>query len=197
MKSVRYLNKLYDNDLINFLSWFDYDIKENCNPNLNVVLLTQLLYKIRTTQGLEETIDFINDIHNSKDLSIEFINLYCVNPGKRTLPYIFKMRTTNFKKGIDKMFDNNIENKKCILCIPLKNAAFLEYIDESEFVDDTTINQNFKIGTSIAIGDVPFIMPVDSPFCFNNYGGANTLVMLQVGFECNPDIDDVYNQLSK
>jgi hypothetical protein len=156
-----------------------------------------VLYKIRTTQGLEEITDFMNDVHNSKNLSIEFINLYCFDPGKRTLPFMFKMRTAIFRKGIDKIFDNNIENRKCILCIPLKNNAYLEYIDESEFIDDTNINQNFKIGTSIAIGDIPFIMPVDSPFCFNNYEGESPLVMLHIGFDCNPDIDDVYNQLSK
>jgi len=189
------LNKRYDTDLANFLNWFDYEIQEHQKSNPSVFFLNRLLYIMRTTPGLEENTEFITDIYNSKNLSINNIDIYCVNPGRRTTPILFKMRQTFFRKGIDKIFDPNIENRNCLLCIPSSNNASIDYIDKSETVDDSNLNQNFKIGLSIAMGDRPFIMPVDTPFYFNNNSGTEPLYMLHVAFECNPTIDSVIDQM--
>jgi len=195
MTQITHLIKNYSNDLKNFLNWFDYDIQEKQKLNLPVFFLNKLLYTMRETQGLEENTDFINDIHNSKNLSMSHIDLYCVNPGKRTTPIIFKIRRTVFRKGIDKLFDDSIPDRNCILCIPSTNNACIEYIDKTELVSDGNLGHNFKIGSTIAIGNQPFIMPVDTPFYFNNNNGTEPLFMLHVAFACNPPIGDVIDQL--
>jgi hypothetical protein len=197
MKEVRYLKKQFNTDLINFLDWFDYDIKENQKRNPAFFILTGLINKIRMSQGLEENTEFMNDVHNSNNLSIEFINMYYLGPGKKTFPNILKMRTVPFRVGIDKVFDHTLETRKCILCIPLNNNTSLEYIDDLEHVDDTNLTRSFKIDTILEVGDWPFIMPVNTPFYFSNLKSTKPLYMLQIGFDCNPSIDEVYDQLSK
>jgi len=195
MAQITPLNKRYDTDLENFLNWVDHDIKEKQKLNMPMFSLNQLLYTIRETQGLEENTDFITDIYNCKNLSISQIDLYCISPGTRTTPIIFKIRNRPFKRGIDKLFDKNIENKKCILCIPSSNNAQIEYIDQTESVDDSNLNKNFKTESAIPMGNMPFIMAVDTPFYFNNTNGTEPLFMLHVAFECNPTITDVIDQL--
>jgi hypothetical protein len=195
MIQITPLSKRYDTDLKNFLSWFDYEIKTNQKLNKAIFFLNRVLYTIRETQGLEENTEFIKDIYNSENLSVHSINIYCISPGHRTKPMVFKDRQIAFRLGIDKIFDDSIETRKCVLCIPSKNNAYIEYIDESEKVNDDTIDNDFKISTTIEMGDYPFIMPVDTPFYFNNNSGTEPLYMLHVAFECNPTIDSVIDQM--
>lgn len=182
---IHYLNNTYQQDYSNILEWFSEDIKQRVG---HTGIIGGMLPRIRATWGLEDEIEFVRDIYGA-GLSIEYISIFWVDAGMRTLPWSQKIRTKPYTPN-DVFFDSSLPDRKCLLVIG--EGGVIQWIDGN--VTDSTRKNTFPISeTSRITGS--FVCPVDRPMYFNNVKNNNTLFMIHVGFEGNPSYEEVLEKL--
>jgi hypothetical protein len=192
MENSFILDASYPGDIANFKKWFADDLK--LTPN-KVGSITGLISRIRLTPGLMHDIDFVNDIYRNANLGVDFINVMYVKPGNSTMPWISKVRTKAFIPGVDTMFDPTLEDRKCLLVIPLNftpNKSKIHWIADSEKVNNENFkSKKFPTTESITITDTPFVVRSNKPVYIDNTLGEEILFLLHIAFESNTDYETV------
>jgi hypothetical protein len=184
---IHYLNNSYLGDHKNIIEWFDHDLS---NRSGRWGFVGGILPRIYATWGLSDELEFMRDIY-SVGLSVEYINIFWVNDGVRTLPWSQKIRQKPWVPG-DVFFDNTLEDRNCLLVIG--SGGVIQWIDGE--VTDSNRTGTFTV-TEISRIDGSFICPVDRPLYFNNVKNNVPLFMIHVAFEGNPTKQEVVDKLSR
>jgi hypothetical protein len=141
-----------------------------------------------------DTFSFYQDI-TSAGLEIEFINIFYVKPGIRSFLYNYKLRQKPWQPG-EPLMDENLENRKCVLAIPVKNdSGYIQRISESIKINDDNMRDRFDVESNIKIDEMPFVMRGDFPVYVSNFKGTVPLYMVHVGFVGNPSYEEVVAKL--
>jgi hypothetical protein len=194
MENIFLLKKSYTQDILNFNTWFESEIKNLKSVKMNPAVNFETLNLIRLSPGLVDTIEFMNDIYDKLDMAVDYIGLFCIKPNTITPPLNSKYRTKFFNPTVDKIFDNSIPDRKCKLHIPITSNTNLKMLslDPTDIVtDENRFQGTFKV---VKIDDVPhgpFLFSPLGNIKYNNKDNNDYIVYVEIGFQNNPDFEVV------
>lgn len=195
---VYFINKDYSQDVKNINEWYAREMeKSEQQKNFYVIVNSEVLSEIRASIGLQEDIEFMEDIYDHVDLTFDYISLIRISPGTATGPSITKIRKKSYDKSVDQLFDPSLPNRNCTLVIPLQgfdDSANINWISKRLVLSDKDISRkNFDdhIVEVTKIGQTPFLMRADQAIQYTNLQNPNYFYFLQIGFEQNPTYEEV------
>lgn len=185
----------YDNDIGKFNQWFSAHIARTTKTNPHAFqIISHAWDSIRVSPGIFDELQFLVDIYDKSDLTVEFVNVVQVRPFITTKPRIQKYRLGNHKPI---MFDPDALDRHCLLHIPLSGynvASTVNWISKSEKITDEDLGDHqrgYTVETVSPWTNQIILMRSDQPVMYNNSGNPEYWRFVQVGFEANPTYDEV------
>ena len=195
---VYHINRDYSQDVKNICEWFADDMEESKKQtNYYVTVNARVLQEIMDSIGLDEDLEFMTDIYQRLDLTIDYISIVRLSPWGITGPSIIKIRDRKLDRAVDKIFDPTLQNRNCVLVIPLQGfdaSADIRWIDKRVQLTDADLqrkNFNQSIVEVTRMGKDPFLMRSDQAIQYTNLQNPNYFYFMQIGFECNPAYEEV------
>ena len=192
------INRNYSEDVKNFNVWFESDMERSKQQTTNYAIVNAKVYQdILNSVGLYEDIEFMSDIYNHLDLTIDYMSIVQLSPTSSTGPSIIKIRDRSYNKTTDKIFDYTLPNRNCVLVIPLQGfdeSSSIKWISKQKQLTDNDLHKKDFSGSIVEvteIGKTPFLMRADQAIQYTNLQNPNYFYFLQIGFERNPAYEEV------
>lgn len=192
------LGNRYAGDVANFNEWFAAEMETSKDSRMSLNAISYIMKKLRLTPGLVDTIEFLNDIYDRLELSVDYINIMHIKPGAVTSIWAAKMRSRPMIFGVDNMYDPALANRNAMMFIPLSGAndllkvQWLSQEDSDAIVGpepEMAMGHTFESFTSIDID--AFIVDINRKCMYDNKANSNHAFFLQIGFEGNPSFEEV------
>ena len=199
MSNIFSLKKSYNIDGDKISEWFAEDIKSLKNAKPNMVVLPGILTKLRSTYGLENELEFIQDIYNDLELSVHMINMCVIKPLSPVYPWISKIRSEDFDPRKDRLFDHSLPTRNCMLYVPInRTKSSIHWIDRSEHIVDEEIKtKKYNIIETTEFNDSALIVRSDTACMFDNTKNPDYLLFLQIAFDDNPTFLEIVEKYWK
>jgi hypothetical protein len=85
--------------------------------------LTLMSGPMHETPGLLESVDVLNELRDRAQIDMDHVFLVTIRPDSISPPWISKMRTLNFRPGIDKTFDDTLPTRHSMLFVPISDTS--------------------------------------------------------------------------
>jgi hypothetical protein len=185
----------YSGDVARFNEWFATDLEKVKENKVNFYLITLILRKLRMTQGLVDSVDFMGDIYDKMGLGVDFINIGHIKPFSISTPWINRIRSTPFNPAVDKIFDYSLPARNCLLNISLKGVhptSNIKWVDPKELVtEEEKFKKLYGIEEDTFMPEGAYLVQANQACIFDNRFNPDHLYFIQVGFENNPTYDEV------
>lgn len=185
----------YYSDMAKFSQWFSGHIDRITKTNPYAYQVISYAWEaIRVSPGIFDELQFLQDIYDRSDLTVEFVNVVQVRPFMSTKPRIQMYRTGNH---VPIMFDPDALDRHCLLHIPMAGhnpLCTVNWVSKSEKITDRDMDDHHRVYSVETVSKWPnrtVLMRSDQPVIYNNSGNPNYWRFVQVGFEANPTYDEV------
>jgi hypothetical protein len=197
LENYHSVGQRYSNDVDNFNVWFADEIeKAKSSPN-SLTAISYIMKKLRLTPGLVDTVGFLNDIYDTLNLSVDYINIMHMKPNSVTGIWTAKIRNAPMVFGVDNMYDPALPTRKAMLFVPLNGTTNLTVRWLDTEASDSVVGPGFVPATNFTfadhtdVGQDAFIVDTTRKCMFDNSGNPNHCDFLHIGFEGNPTFEQV------
>lgn len=195
MEKFRGLPVEYHSDMSKFNQWFALHIDKTSKTSRDAFQVISYAWEaIRVSPGLFNELEFLQDIYDKSDLTVEFVNVVQIQPFTTTSPKIQKYRTG---EHVPIMFDPAALDRHCLLHIPMAGhnpRCTVNWVSNSEQITDSDMYNYQRVYTLETVSSWPdktVLMRSNQPVMYNNSGNSNYWRFVQVGFEANPTYEEV------
>ena len=198
MEKAFQITRDYSGDVEKFNEWFADEIEASKASANNFTLITNLLRKIRMTQGLEESLQFVNDIFDS-GMSVNFINIGMCKPFSISVPWINRVRFQPFNPAVDKIFDYSLPERHCLLNVTLRGyhpTSNIKWISE-QVKEEEKFTKEYGIEEDTFMPEGGYVVRANQACMFDNRFNSDYLFFIQLGFDDNPTYEEVKEKFSK
>jgi hypothetical protein len=198
------INRDYSQDVKNINEWYAHDVAQSkLEKNFYVIVNARVLQEIQDSIGLQEDMQFMEDIYDRMDMTVDYISLVRISPWAITGPSIIKIRDRAFDPSTDQIFDHRLQNRNCVMVVPLQgfdDSVNIRWISKRlALTDRDLLTKNFSgnIAAVTKMGQQPFLMRSDQAIQYANLENPNYFYFLQIGFERNPAYEEVKYKFHK
>ena len=197
LKKYHSVGQRYSNDIDNFNVWFADEIEKAKSAAGSLTAISYIMKKLRLTPGLVDTIGFLNDIYDTMNLSVDYINIMHMKPNSTTGIWTAKIRNAPMVFGVDNMYDPALPTRNVMLFVPLRDTTSLQIKWLDAETSDSVVGPGFVPATNFNFVDITdvgtdsFIVDTSRKCMFDNSANLNHCDFLQIGFEGNPTFDQV------
>lgn len=202
MKQTYYsLGSRYQEDVKNFNDWFHSEMEAIKSDGRLMASVSYIMRKLRSTPGLIDTVEFLNDIYDKMEMSVNHINIMRLTPGAVTGVWTEKIRPAPMTSS-DYFYDPDLPDRKSLLIIPLSNTADLLKIHWLSWNDSNAItgpkivpSAGMVFEETTVFGNDSFLVDSTRKCVFDNKDNPGYAYFLKVGLEDNPTFEQVKSKL--